>query len=111
VMPQCLENKIWGEPDMQAQSLACSSEGPIKDFRRSPTESITGLSMGGFGTWELAVSNPRTLRRLVPICSGYAVKKRLAAVTRDSCGRSQNQPTPIPKWPPNRQYPGLDVPR
>jgi predicted peptidase len=75
VMPQCLENKIWGEPDMQAQSLA-ALEASIKEFRGDRNRIyLTGLSMGGFGTWELAVSNPGRFAALVPICSGIRPQK------------------------------------
>ena len=31
---------------------------------------VTGLSMGGFGTWSLAVHQPRRFAALVPICGG-----------------------------------------
>jgi len=31
---------------------------------------VTGLSMGGFGTWSLASYNPRRFAALVPICGG-----------------------------------------
>jgi predicted peptidase len=75
VMPQCLENKIWGEPDMQTQAMA-ALDASIKEFHgdRSRTY-LTGLSMGGFGTWEFAVSNPGRFAALVPICSGIRPQK------------------------------------
>ena len=31
---------------------------------------VTGLSMGGFGTWALAVTYPRRFAAIVPICGG-----------------------------------------
>lgn len=31
---------------------------------------LTGLSMGGFGTWELAAAHPERFAALVPICGG-----------------------------------------
>ena len=31
---------------------------------------VTGLSMGGFGTWALAASSPDRFAALVPICGG-----------------------------------------
>lgn len=70
VMPQCGEGKIWGEPDMQAQALAVL-EASIKEFHGDRNRIyLTGLSMGGFGTWELATRNPGRFAALVPICSG-----------------------------------------
>ncbi len=75
VMPQCRENKIWGEPDMQAQALA-ALDASIKQFHGDRDRIyLTGLSMGGFGTWELAARNPGRFAALVPICSGVRPKK------------------------------------
>ena len=75
VMPQCLENKIWGEPDMQAQAMAALDKS-IKEFHGDRNRIyLTGLSMGGFGTWELAVSNPGRFAALVAICSGVRPQK------------------------------------
>ncbi len=31
---------------------------------------LTGLSMGGFGTWDLAMEHPETFAAIVPICGG-----------------------------------------
>lgn len=31
---------------------------------------LTGLSMGGFGTWDLAMRQPETFAALVPVCGG-----------------------------------------
>ncbi len=70
VLPQCGEGKIWGEQDMQAQALA-ALDASIKEFHGDRSRIyLTGLSMGGFGTWELAARNPRRFAALVPICSG-----------------------------------------
>jgi predicted peptidase len=33
-------------------------------------EYVTGLSMGGFGTWELAASTPQRFAAVAPICGG-----------------------------------------
>jgi predicted peptidase len=70
VMPQCRENKIWGEPDMQAQALG-ALDASIKEFHGDRNRVyLTGLSMGGFGTWEIAATHPGRFAALVPICSG-----------------------------------------
>jgi predicted peptidase len=75
VIPQCGEGKIWGEPDMQAQSLA-ALQAAIKEFHGDRSRVyLTGLSMGGFGTWELAARNPGRFAALVPICSGIRPQK------------------------------------
>jgi predicted peptidase len=70
VMPQCLEKKVWGEPDMQAQALA-ALDASIKEFHGDRNRVyLTGLSMGGYGTWEIAATHPGRFAALVPICSG-----------------------------------------
>ena len=75
VIPQCGEGKIWGEPDMQAQSLA-ALRASTKEFHGDENRTyLTGLSMGGFGTWELAARNPGLFAALVPICSGIRPQK------------------------------------
>ena len=75
VMPQCLENKIWGEPDMQAQALA-ALDASIKEFHGDRNRIyLTGLSMGGFGTWEIAATHPGRFAALVPICGGVRPQK------------------------------------
>ena len=46
---------------------------------------LTGLSMGGFGTWHLAVENPYAFAGIVPICGGATsasgLGERLRAIT------------------------------
>jgi predicted peptidase len=70
VLPQCSKEKIWGEPDMQALALA-ALDAAIKEFHGDRAHIyLTGLSMGGFGTWELAARNPGRFAAIVPICAG-----------------------------------------
>ncbi|MFJ2954289.1 prolyl oligopeptidase family serine peptidase [Streptomyces sp. NPDC087270] len=41
------------------------------DYRIDPSRIyVTGLSMGGFGTWSLAVRHPERFAAIVPICGG-----------------------------------------
>src|SRR6266536_461477 len=75
VLPQCGKDKIWGEPDMQALALA-ALDASIKEFHGDRKHVyLTGLSMGGFGTWELAAPNPVRFAAIVPICSGVQPQK------------------------------------
>ena len=42
-----------------------------RDYRVDPERIyVTGLSMGGYGTWELALSAPHRFAALAPICGG-----------------------------------------
>jgi predicted peptidase len=87
VAPQCQEGKQWvdapwsdrnptpmaAEPsEMLAQAIAA-----LEKVRREHSAEIdpariylTGLSMGGFGTWELALRHPDWFAAAAPICGG-----------------------------------------
>ena len=45
---------------------------------------LTGLSMGGYGTWHMAVTYPQKFAAVVPICGGggwmYGFPKRVCAL-------------------------------
>jgi predicted peptidase len=70
VMPQCEGGKIWGDPGMMLQALAALQQS-IKEFHGDRSRVyLTGLSMGGYGTWEIASRNPGIFAALVPVCSG-----------------------------------------
>ena len=58
VMPQCRKEKTWTTSDQQAQALA-ALEQTIKEFHGDRDRVyLTGLSMGGYGTWDLAAKYP-----------------------------------------------------
>jgi predicted peptidase len=43
----------------------------MSDYRVDPDRVyLTGLSMGGFGTWALAAAHPEKFAAIVPICGG-----------------------------------------
>jgi predicted peptidase len=69
-MPQCRKNAWWTADEMEAQALKALDQS-IKEFKGDPDRVyLTGLSMGGYGTWDLAYKNPRRFAALVPICGG-----------------------------------------
>jgi len=67
VLPQCPPDSIWaGKP---AQAAMAALEKTLTEFRTDPDRVyLTGLSMGGNGTWYLAYRNPATFAAIVPIC-------------------------------------------
>ena len=68
VSPQCPWDMIW---DDIAVPLKEYIDAAVKEFGGDPKRvSITGLSMGGFGTWSQACLFPGAYRRLAPICGG-----------------------------------------
>jgi predicted peptidase len=68
--PQCPEGRWWPEPWMIETVYELLLE--IKRNYRIDEERIylTGLSMGGFGTWHLAISHPEEFAAIAPICGG-----------------------------------------
>lgn len=70
VMPQCLRNRWWPEAEMQAIAIKALDEA-IAEFNGDPERVyLTGISMGGYGTWALARSNPGRFAALAPVCGG-----------------------------------------
>jgi len=70
VFPQCARDSWWTLPAMQAQALE-ALEKSIQEFNGDRDRLyLTGLSMGGYGTWGIAAQNPEKFAALVPICGG-----------------------------------------
>ncbi|MEM0898056.1 MAG: prolyl oligopeptidase family serine peptidase [Verrucomicrobiota bacterium] len=66
VSPQCPDDRMWQYPDLKALLDEVLAE---QDIDRSRVY-ITGLSMGGFGTWKLLAEEPRFFAAAIPICGG-----------------------------------------
>jgi len=70
VMPQCRKSVFWQEATMEAQALA-SLDQSIKEFHTDPDRVyLTGLSMGGYGSWALLQEYPGKFAAAVVICGG-----------------------------------------
>jgi predicted peptidase len=66
VSPQCPKGAWWDTESLLALLDEISSTHRV-DSRRVY---LAGLSMGGFGTWELGVSHPERFAAIVAICGG-----------------------------------------
>lgn len=77
--PQCPADHWWADylPALDALLAETIDNLPI-DPRRVY---LTGLSMGGFGTWHLAVEYPQRFAAIAPICGGnawmYGIRERI----------------------------------
>lgn len=61
-------NMIWNHMIVQLMNWIRSA---VKEFNGDPDRvSVTGLSMGGFGTWELITTYPGEFSCAAPICGG-----------------------------------------
>ena len=73
VMPQCRKNVWWAESNMADVAMASLAQAQ-KEFHGDPVRTyLTGLSMGGYGTWYLAGKYPGKFAAIVPICGGILV--------------------------------------
>jgi predicted peptidase len=70
VMPQCRRGVDWKSPVMEAQILAVL-DASMKEFHGDPRRVyLTGLSMGGYGTWSIAAKYPNRFAAIVVVCGG-----------------------------------------
>ena len=77
VMPQCPANRWWSEPDMQTMALK-SLDQTAKEFNADRRRTyLTGLSMGGYGSWTMAATNPKMFAAIVVVCGGVRPPPRL----------------------------------
>jgi predicted peptidase len=66
ISPQCPAGGGW-----QAQALLALVEHIAHKFRVDPDRVyVTGFSMGGYGTWELAAADPGRFAAIVPVAGG-----------------------------------------
>jgi predicted peptidase len=66
VSPQCPERQIWSKEVL----LALLDEITAKYAVDTNRTYLTGLSMGGYGSWDLGLSYPEKFAAIVPICGG-----------------------------------------
>lgn len=66
--PQCPHESTWIDYKKELFDLfdKICDENPIDKSRVS----LCGISMGGFGTWELALSQPWRFSAIAPLCGG-----------------------------------------
>lgn len=85
IVPQCREGKQWVEvPWTDKESTPLAKEPGVmldlaskildRSLEEYPIDKsrvyLTGLSMGGYGSWELAMRRPKLFAALAPICGG-----------------------------------------
>ena len=68
VSPQCPEDDRWTS-EIQQQLLVALLDSSLKSHRIDENRVyLTGLSMGGYGSWRLAADHPERFAAVVPIC-------------------------------------------
>jgi len=70
VMPQCPLESVWTDPEVLAMALAALDQ-ETAEFHGDPERTyLTGLSLGGYGAWELARDFPHRWAAIVIAASG-----------------------------------------
>jgi predicted peptidase len=66
VSPQCPEDEWWN-----SETLSILLDDVMSRYRVDEQRIyLTGLSMGGFGTWSLAIHEPHRFAAIIPVCGG-----------------------------------------
>lgn len=69
IAPQCPANELW-ENEPLLQLLDHTVKHHAVDTNRIY---LTGLSMGGYGTWKLGLSHPDKFAAIAPVCGGASM--------------------------------------
>jgi predicted peptidase len=84
IAPQCPEERLWSPIDPEGKQLTAADRpngmldpiielinGTLAKYPVDPTRLyVTGISMGGFGVWDLLARMPGKIAAAVPICGG-----------------------------------------
>ncbi len=71
VSPQCPNERTWSPTQLSLLLDKCMESLKVDPDRVY----VTGLSMGGFGTWALCAKEPERFAAAIPICGGGDVTK------------------------------------
>jgi predicted peptidase len=89
VSPQCPAGERWSN-----ETLVALLEDVTRKFKVDTDRIyLTGLSMGGYGTWALGIAEPARFAAIAPICGGGETIPILIASTR-----KKEQLKKLPVW-------------
>ena len=79
VCPQLRPDMRWTQPAMQGLALKTLDQS-MDEFNGDPRRVyLTGLSLGGYGTWELARKYPERWAAIAPVCGGVVYPEGIKA--------------------------------
>ncbi|GHB99356.1 alpha/beta hydrolase-fold protein [Thermomonas carbonis] len=74
VFPQAPDESEWAG---NAEMVFATLDAATREFHGDPDRTtLTGLSMGGYGTWDMALRAPGRFAALVPVCGGVVHPRR-----------------------------------
>jgi predicted peptidase len=85
VFPQAPLDSVWrGAPARAAFEML---ERTVREFRGDRARLyLAGLSMGGYGSWEMALQHPGTFAAIVAVCGGVAANPKMPALRVTTSG-------------------------
>jgi predicted peptidase len=91
VFPQAPPDERWiGAPADAAMAALTAS---MKEFRGDADRVyLTGMSLGGFGTWHLALAHPRTFAAIAPVCGGIVPNGSATSVRQSPLTMNASDP-------------------
>jgi predicted peptidase len=96
VFPQCAKGASWTATDMQAQAMQALQD-VIQEFNGKEKQIyLTGISMGGYGSWSFATRHPGRFAAVVPICGG--VPRPLGISNRNLLDHTMKTISQTPVW-------------
>lgn len=73
----------WNEGTDGGKLALAILDSVVKEYAVDPKKTyLTGLSMGGFGTWSLAAAHPEKWAAIAPICGGVFNSKDVEATAK-----------------------------
>jgi poly(3-hydroxybutyrate) depolymerase len=90
VFPQVPGHEEWSGRNNRAAVAAL--DATIAEFGADPARQyLTGMSMGGYGSWNIALDDPRRFAAIVPVCGAVLARARYAR----PCSSSRSRTKPI----------------
>ena len=104
VCPQCRDKVRWTQPEMEEMALK-ALDASIKEFNGDPSRVyLTGLSLGGYGTWDLAQRYPARWAAIAPCCGGIIFPRQptdpplVIDPNADPYRSAAEKVVPLPTW-------------
>ena len=92
------EEPGWNADTANGKRAMAMLDEVMKEYKVDPQRVyLTGLSMGGFGTWSLAVAHPDKWAAIAPVCGGLRWGKK-GADADDSLAKAAEKIKDIPCW-------------
>ncbi|MFT5468480.1 MAG: putative peptidase [Verrucomicrobiales bacterium] len=96
ISPQCPRETNWRDPEQQAGVLAVLDDTLKKYDADASRVYLTGLSMGGYGSWSLAAKQPKRFAAVAPICGGGSPEDAAILATLPIWAFHGDQDTAVP---------------